>query len=221
MATPGPRRRDAHRMPPDLSGPAMWDDRYSVDDYVFGTRPADFLTRHAHVVDPGARVLVVADGEGRNSVFLAERGLDVTAVDVSPVGVAKARRLAAERQVDVDLRVADLLTWEWEPDAYDAVVAVFIQFLDPGQRHRVFDGMRTTLRPGGRLLLHGYRPEQLAYGTGGPPFEDHLYTEELLSEAFGDMEVEVLDAYDAVLAEGTGHGGMSALVDLVARRPAG
>jgi len=194
----------------------MWEERYSAEGYLFGTEPAEFLVRQADLLAPEAEVLMVADGEGRNSVFLAARGLSVTAADASPVGVAKAKKLAEERGVDVEFKVADFLEWDWRPEAFDAVVAIFIQFLDPAQRSIVFDGMKRTLRPGGRLLLHGYRPEQLAYGTGGPPVAENLYTEKLLADAFADMKVEVLKAYDATITEGTGHDGMSALIDLVA-----
>lgn len=156
--------------------------------------------------------------KGRNSVYLATRGLRVTAMDVSEVGVDKARRLAAQRGVDLDLRVADITAWEWTPEAYDAVVAVFIQFLDPRQRAAVFAGLQQTLRPGGVLLLHGYRPEQIQHGTGGPSDPAHLYDEALLREAFAEMEIEVLEAYDAMLQEGAGHSGLSSVVDLVARK---
>jgi len=194
----------------------MWDERYSIDGYLFGTEPAAFLLAHAPLLEPGSRALVVADGEGRNSVFLAEQGVDVVAMDASPVGVTKARKLADERGATVDFRIADIMTWEWTPDAYDLVVAIFIQFLTPQQQPTVFDGMQRTLRPGGRLLLHGYRPEQVALGTGGPPDPTHMYTEELLSDALAAMDIERLGSYDAVIEEGTGHRGPSALIDLVA-----
>lgn len=196
----------------------MWDLRYSTDDYVFGTEPAMFLTTHAHLLPPGSNALVVADGEGRNSVYLAERGVEVTAMDVSAVGVEKARNLAAARGVTVDFHVADVLEWSWEPYAYDAVVAVFIQFLDPEQRAAVFDGLQQTLRPGGRLLLHGYRVEQLTYNTGGPPVASHLYDADLIRTAFAKMDIATLDTYDAEIREGSGHAGMSALLDLVATK---
>ena len=203
-------------MTTNMSGAPMWDQRYSTTDYVFGREPAAFLTRHADLLEPGADTLVVADGEGRNSVYLAEQGLHVTAMDISEVGVDKARRLATERGVTVDFRVADVLAWEWEPASYDLVVAVFIQFLDPRQRSAVFAGMQRTLRPGGRLLLHGYRPEQIGYTSGGPKDPAHLYDEPLLAEAFAGMDIQVLHSYDATIAEGTGHTGMAALIDLVA-----
>jgi SAM-dependent methyltransferase len=194
----------------------MWDERYSIDEYLFGTEPAAFLVAHAHLLGPGSRALVVADGEGRNSVFLAEQGVDVVAFDASAVGVAKARQLAGERGVEADFRIADIMTWEWTPDAYDLVVAIFIQFLSPQQQPTVFEGMQRTLRPGGRLLLEGYRPEQVALGTGGPPDPAHMYTTELLRDAFGAMDIERLEGYDAVIEEGMGHRGPSALIDLVA-----
>ena len=202
-----------------MDGAPMWDQRYDTTEYVFGTEPAQFITRHMDVLEPGSETLVVADGEGRNSVYLAAQGLRVTAMDVSEVGVDKARRLAAERGVDVELQVADITKWDWAPEAYDAVVAVFIQFLDPGQRAAVFAGMQRTLRPGGVLLLHGYRPEQIQHGTGGPSDPTHLYDEGLLREEFADMEIEVLEAYDATLQEGAGHLGLSSVIDLVARKP--
>jgi hypothetical protein len=97
-------------------------------------------------------------------------------------------------------------------------VAIFIQFLTPHQRGQVFDGMQRTLRPGGRLLLHGYRPEQVALGTGGPSNPDHMYTEALLLDAFGGMDIERLESYDAVIEEGKGHLGESALIDLIATK---
>ena len=197
----------------------MWDERYGRDDYLFGTEPAEFLVAQRHLLRPGLSVLAVADGEGRNSVYLAEHGVSVIAMDASEVGVAKARRLAAARGVEVDFRVADILDWEWAPDAHDLVVGIFIQFLAPEDRARVFAGMQRTLRPGGTLLLHGYRPEQIEYGTGGPPQRDHLYTEALLADSFGDLSIERLASYDTEIDEGTGHVGMSALIDLVATKP--
>lgn len=197
----------------------MWDDRYGVDEYVFGTAPAAFLPTHRAMLAPGAKALVVADGEGRNSVFLAEQGLDVTAMDISPVGADKARRLAAERGVTVDIRVADVLEWDWGSGEYDLVVAIFIQFLGPEQRDSVFAGMASTLRSGGRLMIHGYRPEQIALGTGGPKLPENMYTEELLTTCFAGMNVEHVASYDAVLEEGAGHRGESALIDFIATKP--
>ena len=147
------------------------------------------------------------------------QGLDVTTIDASEVGVAKARKLAKETGVTLNALVADVLAHEWEPETFDLVVGIFIQFAGPTDRTKMFDGMKQTLRPGGRLFLHGYRPEQLAFGTGGPPVAEHMYTEELLADQFSDFSIERLESYDAEIAEGTGHVGMSALIDLVAAKP--
>lgn len=197
----------------------MWDERYGGADYLFGTEPNRFLTEQSERLQPGASALAVADGEGRNSVYMARQGLRVTAMDSSRVGLAKARRLAERRGVDVNFVEADLADWKWTPGAYDLVVAIFIQFAEPAFRAELFDGMQRTLKPGGILLLHGYTPRQIEYGTGGPPQVEHLYTPEMLAEAFSGMEILTLRDYEARLAEGSGHAGRSALIDLVARKP--
>lgn len=197
----------------------FWDERYDREEYVFGTRPNAFLERQAHRLQPGQTVLAVADGEGRNGVWLAEQGLQVHAVDGSAVAVGKAERLAAARGVTVRAEVADLADFAWPEATYDVVAAIFIQFAPPPFRSRLFAGMRAALKPGGLLLLEGYRPEQLAYRTGGPPMVENLYTEDLLRSEFGMFDILELRAYDAVLDEGSGHAGLSALIDLVARKP--
>ena len=195
-----------------------WDQRYASDDYHYGTEPNAFLVREAHRIAPGAHVLAVADGEGRNGVWLAGQGFDVHAVDASPVAIDKAKRLAAARGVTLDHQQVDLLAWDWPVAAYDAVVAIFVQFVDPQDRPAFFRNMQAALKPGGVLLLEGYGTGQLAYGTGGPRYQPQLYTVDLLATAFADMQIEVLRAYDAVIEEGTAHSGMSALVDVVAVR---
>lgn len=165
------------------------------------------------------KALAVADGEGRNGVWLAQQGLDVVSIDISEVAQAKAARLARLRSVSLDLRLADVANWEWPAEAFDLVAAIFIQFADPTQREKIFAGIRRTLKPGGLLLLEGYRPEQIAYGTGGPPTVENLYTAPMLRAAFDGFEVLSLEEYDAEVQEGSGHSGMSALIDLVARKP--
>lgn len=197
----------------------MWNDRYDRPDYLFGTKPADFLTAQAHHLPQAGRVLVVADGEGRNSVYLAGRGLDVVAFDYAPNALVKAQALAEARGVHVDFREADILSWDWAADSYDAVVAVFIQFLSPDARSAIFEGLETALKPGGVLLLHGYAPRQVEYGTGGPPVAENMYTLPLLERAFAGLEVVHSADYDAEISEGPGHSGLSGLIDFVARKP--
>jgi SAM-dependent methyltransferase len=198
---------------------AVWDQRFAkAEGYLFGSEPNRFLATEAHRFKPGQRVLCLADGEGRNGIFLAGRGQDVLSVDISPVALAKARTLAVERGAALKFEEANLATWDWPVDAFDGVVAIFIQFAGPRLRGRIFRNIEACLKPGGLLLIEGYRPEQLAYGTGGPPDAENMYTEALLREAFAGMETLALRAYDAAIEEGTAHKGMSALIDMVARK---
>lgn len=197
-----------------------WDARFAGKDYYYGEAPAEFLRRASAWLAPGARVLSVADGEGRNSVWLAGQGFDVTAFDASPVALDKARALARRRGVRVEVHEAGTETWDWRPDAFDAVVAVFIQFAAPDQRRAIFEGIARTLRPGGLALLHGFSLRQMANRSGGPRVPEQLWTLPLLREAFpGWQELAAAD-HDAVLDEGPGHRGPAALIDFVARKPA-
>ena len=195
-----------------------WNQRYGEAEYIFGTAPNAFLAAQAALLKPGQRALCVADGEGRNSVWLAEQGLEVVAFDFSPVALGKARRLAASRGVRVRYELATVYDWPWPQAVFDVVAAIFVQFADPPMREFLFERMIAALKPGGLALVEGYTPAQLKYGTGGPKQVDQLYTEELLREAFGALEILQLTAYEAELDEGSRHRGMSAVIDLVARR---
>jgi len=195
-----------------------WNARYAREDFHFGEEPNAFLRAGAHYLKPKQHVLCVADGEGRNSVFLAEQGIEVTAFDFAPNAVAKAKRLAERRGVRVNHQLGDINAWDWTAAAYDAVIAVFIQFLPPQSRERVFAGMMKAVRPDGLFLLEGYRPEQVDYATGGPTRREHMYTQGWLEGLFGDWQILELNVYDAVIREGQGHSGVSALIDFVARK---
>lgn len=197
----------------------FWNARYATEAYIFGTAPNAFLASQAALVRPGMRALAVADGEGRNGVWLAEQGASVHAVDVSPAALEKARKLAAARGVALETELADVLDWQWPEAAYDLVAAIFIQFAPPPERDRMIAGIRRTLRPGGVLIVQGYTPKQLEYGTGGPPSAANMYTSALLREWFGDWDILHLAEHESFISEGTHHHGMSALVDLVARKP--
>lgn len=198
---------------------AFWDQRFSAPEYIFGKAPNRFLVSQAQWLRPGMRVLDVATGEGRNAVWMAGQGCEVLGIDISPLAVEKAGRLAAQAGVRVAFEVADVRQWRWPAESFDAVVSIFIQFAAPGERSAVFEGMKRTLHPGGVLIMQGYTPKQIEYKTGGPPQAEHMYTEALLRSAFGDLEILHLREHEDVLSEGTKHVGRSALIDLVARKP--
>jgi cyclopropane fatty-acyl-phospholipid synthase-like methyltransferase len=201
------------------SSTSIWDERYAGEEYHFGTEPNAFLKSQRALLKPGMFCLAVADGEGRNGVWLAEHGLDVLSVDSSSVALEKARQLSQQRGVTMRLEQADLMQWDWGENRFDIVVAIFIQFASPGMREQMFGHIKRCLKPGGVLLLQGYTPRQLHYRTGGPSQAENLYTETLLREAFADMEIIELREHDDIISEGAGHSGMSALIDLEARKP--
>ena len=198
---------------------ATWNKRFETADYLFGTEPNTYLQAQARHLPARGSALCVADGEGRNSVWLARQGLQVDAFDISAVGVAKARTLAADAGVQVQYDVADCDSRAWPAAHYDVVAAIFIQFADPEMRTRLFANMVKTLRPGGLLIVQGYTPKQLEYKTGGPPQVENLYNELLLREAFAALTTIELRMYEDNLAEGAQHHGRSALAGLVARKP--
>ena len=197
----------------------VWDARYGGSEYVFGTRPNLFLASQDHYLAPGTRVLAVADGEGRNGVWLAERGCKVRSIDISPVAIEKAQKLALERNVHIDFEIADVMQWEWPGQAFDVVACIFIQFASPRMRSQLFSGFWHALVPGGVVILQGYGVKQMQYTSGGPRQIDNLYTPQMLREAFAEWEILLLRDYEALLDEGPRHRGMAALVDLVARKP--
>lgn len=198
---------------------AFWDQRFAAPEYIFGKAPNRFLVSQAMRLRPGMRALDVACGEGRNAVWMAGLGCDVLGVDISPLAIDKAKRLANDAGLEVAYEIADVRQWRWPPAAFDAVVTIFIQFAAPGERAAVFGGMRSALRPGGLLIMQGYTPKQIEFKTGGPPLAEHMYTEALLRSAFGELEILHLHEHEDVLSEGTKHVGRSALIDLVARKP--
>jgi len=195
-----------------------WEKRFSVPDYLFGTEPNAFLKSQAHMLPKSGTALAVADGEGRNGVWLAERGLDVLSIDWSPAALGKAQALARRRGVALRTVQTDVIRWHWPVEQFDVVAAIFIQFLTPDERRHVFAAMRNALKPGGLLLIEGYRPEQLNYKTGGPSQVENLYTRALLEAEFGGLSALQITEHDSMTSEGTGHVGMAALIDLVGRK---
>jgi cyclopropane fatty-acyl-phospholipid synthase-like methyltransferase len=200
-----------------MSEQQRWETRFGAAGYLFGKEPNAFLQAQAHRLHAGASALAVADGEGRNGVWLAEQGLDVLSIDYSPTALAKAKQLAQERGVRLRTEIADVTTWPWPKAAFDAIVAIFIA-VEASDQPTFFQNLKAALKPGGLLLMQSYRPEQLKYKTGGPPDATRMWTREILQSAFGDLAELDIREHDSVLGEGTAHIGMSALIELIGKR---
>ncbi|WP_018174802.1 MULTISPECIES: bifunctional 2-polyprenyl-6-hydroxyphenol methylase/3-demethylubiquinol 3-O-methyltransferase UbiG [unclassified Thioalkalivibrio] len=196
----------------------MWDERYATDEYVYGTRPNDFLAEQISGVPPG-KALCLAEGEGRNAVFLAERGFGVLAVDSSSVGLEKAERLATQRHVAIRTEVADLTDYSIQPNRWDLVVSIFCH-LPPDTRRRLHREAVAGLRPGGRFILEGYTPAQLALGTGGPPTEALMMNLPELRDELTGLEFIHAVEVERDVVEGVFHTGRGAVVQIHACKPA-
>ena len=199
----------------------FWNERFDKKEFIFGKEPNEYLVDQAsQYLKPKSSVLCIADGEGRNGVWLAKKGMQVTGFDVSDIALSKANQFAADNNVNIQYSLCDTDGFDWQDNAYDAVVGIFIQFADPEMRARIFRQVHQTLKPGGLFILQGYTPKQLEYKTGGPSLIEHLYTEELIRELSQGFEVLDLRCYEKELSEGARHTGMSALLGMVAKKSA-
>jgi len=194
-----------------------WDERYAGEEYFYGTDPNDFLKQHVALIEAGGRVLCLGEGEGRNAVFLARCGFAVTAVDQSPVGLEKARRLAATHGVSLTTQVADLAIYRIQPRHWHAIISIWCHL--PGAlRRSVHEQVVAGLVPGGLFLLEAYTPDQLKYGTGGPKELDLLPTLADLRIDLAPLTFEIGRELVRNVQEGRGHSGQSAVVQVLARR---
>jgi SAM-dependent methyltransferase len=193
-----------------------WESRYATPAYVFGTEPNYFLAAARPMLPGKGKALVVADGEARNGVWLAQQGLDVVSLDFSPAAQEKGRQLARERGVHVSFELADVHTWPYPDAAFDVVVEIFTQFSTPAERALKWAGMRRALKPGGLLILQGYTPTQLKYATGGPKQLENLYTRDMLEQAFTGFKDMRFVEEEREMHEGVRHNGMSAVIGLTA-----
>lgn len=196
----------------DNSLQQFWDTRYAGEGYLFGTEPNRFLVSQRSLFSPKQMILTAGDGEGRNGVWLAQQGLHVLAIDYSAVALAKAKQLATQTGVALGTEQADLATWSWGERRFDGIVAIFIQFAAPPLRVQLHQSMQRALKPGGVVVLQGYTPKQLEYRTGGPTELEKLYTAATLAQDFAAMDILHLKEHEEILAEGSAHRGMSALV---------
>jgi SAM-dependent methyltransferase len=195
----------------------MWNQRYAEEGFVYGTQPNDFLAQAAARI-PRGRVLSLAEGEGRNGVYLASLGYDVVGVDSSAVGMAKAQRLAREQGVELTTVVADLGRFIIPQASFSGVVSIFCH-LPPEIRGPLLRDAVAGLIPGGMLVLEAYTPRQLEYGTGGPPQAELMMTLEQLRRDLVGLELEHALEIEREVHEGRYHRGLSSVVQVIGRKP--
>jgi hypothetical protein len=193
----------------------MWNQRYAVEEYIYGTEPNSFLAAHAKTL--AGPVLSLAEGEGRNAVFLASLGLEVLGVDASEVGLAKARALAQSRGVEIQTQIADLGVFEPDANRYGAVVSIFAHL--PGTvRARLYPLVERSLLPGGLVILEAYSEEQLLRDTGGPKDKDMLMSVAKIEREFPNLERLLLRQLQRDVREGSYHTGLASVVQFIGRR---
>ena len=196
---------------------SKWDDKYQVDDYLFGTEPNTFLAEQFRAI-PKGKVLCLADGEGRNSVFLAQQGYEVTAVDMSLVGINKAKFLAQEKSVEINFVHANLKDFDMGKNCWHGIVSIFCH-VPVALRQQLHTEVVAGLNEGGVFLLEAYTPDQLRHGTGGPPNIDLLMSTETLRNELDGLKMERLVELERDVREGASHAGPSSVVQLCARKP--
>lgn len=196
-----------------------WDDRYDTDEFVYGTEPNDFLREVADRLTPG-ELLSIAEGEGRNAVFLAGLGHRVTGVDSSAVGLAKAQSLAAQRGVALTTEVCDLAGFDPGQARWQTIVSIFCH-LPSALRSALYTRLVAALQPGGLLVLEAYTPDQLQHGTGGPKDPDMLPTLAALQHELAGLDFLIARETVRPVIEGRFHSGNGAVVQLLACRPLG
>ena len=197
----------------------FWNKRFDKEEFIFGKEPNEYLVLQAKTyLKPNQKVLCIADGEGRNGVWLAKQGMQVVGFDVSDIALQKAKQFAIDNQVEIAYSLSDTDRFDWQENTYDAVIGIFIQFAEPQMRARIFKQAHKALKPGGILILQGYTLKQLEYKTGGPSLKDHLYTEGIIRELAKEFQILDLRCYEKELNEGARHAGISALLGLVARK---
>ena len=194
-----------------------WDQRFAAKEFVYGEQANDFLRQHAAGLAPG-QALCLAEGEGRNAVFLAELGHQVCAQDISPVGLRKAKALALQQGVSITTLCCDLAALDLKPNSLDLIAAIWMH-VEPELRARVFEQAVEALRPGGHLLIEAYRPQQLNFSSGGPTRRELLIEAAQLQQELSALEPLILQEIERTITEGSAHQGRSAVVQFFGRKP--
>jgi 2-polyprenyl-3-methyl-5-hydroxy-6-metoxy-1,4-benzoquinol methylase len=194
----------------------MWDQRYSTENYAYGTKPNDFLVEKINDLSKG-KILCLGEGEGRNAVWLAKRGYEVTAVDGSKIGLKKAQRLAKMSGVSISTIHTDLSEFVIKPKSWDIIISIFCH-LPPNLRADVHHNCVHGLRSGGVMLLEAYTPAQLNYKTGGPSKFDMMMDAKSLRTELNGLEFQHLQELTREVHEGEFHNGTGAVVQVLAKK---
>ncbi|MDH5301845.1 MAG: class I SAM-dependent methyltransferase [Gammaproteobacteria bacterium] len=196
----------------------FWQQRYSEAGLAYGDLPNRFLQSQLHQLPRGGKVLVPGDGEGRNGVWLAQQGFDVTSVDYAQAGVDRSLALAKQRRVKINTVCADLLAWDWPIESFDAVVSIYLHF-PSSVRKTIHEKIWRSLKPQGVLLMEAFNKNQLGYPSGGPQTVDALFSAELLQQDFPLAKFVLLEESVVELNEGKYHVGPGAVVRAILRKP--
>jgi SAM-dependent methyltransferase len=192
----------------------MWDERYNTEEYAYGTKPNEFLESTVQFI-PKGHVLSLAEGEGRNAVFLAQQGYSVTAVDSSIVGLNKAKKLAKEKGVTLEFIHADLADYDLGKNKWDGIISIFNP-LPSSLRKRMYKNIEEGLKDKGVFILEAYTPKQLSNGTGGGNSVDVMQSKESVSNELSTLKFEHLVECDRNVVEGVYHTGIGSVVQAIA-----
>ena len=193
-----------------------WDERYSIIEYIYGKEPNDFLREHYKLLPKGT-ILSLAEGEGRNAVFLAKQGYRVIAIDSSSVGLEKASKLAKENKVAIETVCADLAHYQLDKSGYEGIVSIFCH-IPPEARKLLYAQLGDAIKPGGVLLLEAYTADQIGKGTGGPPTAELTNSLAEMNQYLDEFDILHAKEFDREVVEGRFHSGIGSVVQIIAKR---
>lgn len=195
----------------------MWNEKFSAEDYLYGTQPNDFLKAMSSLLPQTSKVLCIGEGEGRNAVYLATLGHQVTAVDASEVGLSKAQKLAQQKNTTIETLVCDLSDFDFGVEQWDAIISIFCH-LPEQLRQKVHGQIPTGLKPGGFVIIEGYHPKQLSFNTGGPKNLEFLMSAQQLKTELETLEWQHLTELERNIIEGSGHTGPGYVTQAVGQK---
>lgn len=195
----------------------FWDERYSEDGYAYGKEPNDFLRENFGLFSPDANILCIAEGEGRNALFLAKQGFHVTSVDQSEVGIKKTIERANAENIKLHAIVANLENFEFGEQKWDGIVSIF-GHLPPALRKKVHEKIYKSLKENGIFLFEAYTPNQIKFGTGGPKDPDMCLTKEIVQEELNQFKTLKMEEKERHISEGKYHQGQSAVLQFIGKK---